>query len=286
MRVFINGISSWIGYYLGQYIGEAYPEWELIGTYRYTLPENPNNIKIEEVKIGSNLDSVELMWHYKPKVFINLTRGEQDADMMFHEQMIKTLNKINCHYAYASTFNVCDGDPNHDHSEDAPVNARSEYGIFKGQCEEMLRNHSENYSIFRFGAIHGWIPYRASRTELFLRSLQAGKTSKINDLLIQNRPFTMNVAGMIADIIANGGKGMFNLGTTDANSEVDFHRNLAKAFGYPENLIEVESSSACNAFMVPKKVFELTGDKWKKTQKELIDEIRGIPEFQKYVHSK
>ena len=135
---------------------------------------------------------------------------------------------------------------------------------------------------FRFAATHGWAPNRISRTESFLQKLKRGEKITVNTGIIQNRSFVGDLAGMIVDVALKRGQGVFHLGPITYSFEHDFLRELSLLFGYSSDLIIEGEHTPTNAYMVPEKIFELIGQKWKKLESDTLSVVTKCKELQKY----
>ena len=281
MRILVNGLTGWIGHYLAEYLHAFYPEFELLGLCRKLPPTKIERLN-SLIQIQSNLQCAKILSDLRPDVFINLGRGEAEDDFIAHQDSIEALNSFGGHYAFASSFNACDGQLLHSHLEDEPPNAHSHYGVFKGRCEEALKSNSHSFTVFRFAATHGWASNRISRTEEFLQRLVGGKSVRVARGIFQNRTFVGDLAGMIADLSVGRIQGVCNLGTEDGSDEVDFLRMLAVGFGYDASFVEEEGSNSVNAFMVPRRIYEVFGNKWRLVESNTVDRVVLSPELQKY----
>jgi dTDP-4-dehydrorhamnose reductase len=281
MRILVHGISSWIGFYVADYLAQTYPLIELIGTTRTIHNKiDSKNANIFEVK--STTDLLALVRETKPDLFLHLARGERNDDFLAHQALVDLLNELKSHYGYASSFNACDGNLVSDHHEGEKGNAHSEYGKFKARCEAELISTSASYAIFRFSQIHGWAPNRVGRTEAFLQKLQQGEMVRVNPGIVQNRAYVGDLAGMITDVIVRRGQGVFHLGPGDASDEMDFLGRIAEAFGYSRDQITVDAPTPTNAFMVPRKILEMFGNKWRRTETDTLKSVVNSPSLKRY----
>ena len=281
MKIFIQGISSWIGHYAAQYLLEHHPDLEILGSFRSRRPSFDAGM-IKLYPIDHNSESLPLLEEIRPDYFLHLARGEGPEDLRFHKNVIPVLDRLGTHYSYASSFNACDSNTDSDHLENEVAHAQTEYGRFKAACEEELIAHSKSFSIFRFSAVHGWAPNRYARTEQFLRKLQSGEEVIVDYGVKQNRIFVGHLAGMMIDATIAKGQGVFHLGPVDFSQELDFLRRIGTAFGYSEHLILEGKNTPINAFMVPNKILEMFGDKWRLSEEDTFTQIMNTAEFDKY----
>ncbi len=281
MTLFIHGISSWIGYYLTQYMQQTYPKIKIAGTYCSNKPKYKTG-KIQLFSINNNQDCPEILNNMSLKYFVNLSRGEEEHDFLAHKKLIEICNKKNIHYYYASSSNACDKNNEQVHYEDELPESQSEYGKFKARCENFLFQKSNNYAIFRFAATHGWSSYRIVRTEAFLKQLAGNETIKIPIGIIQNRTPINALTGMMGDIIMMNGQGVFHLGTFDHSEEINFLKQIAINFGYPASRIVEGDYNPFNLVTVPDKLYHYFNDKWKISETYTHQCILNTKELQKY----
>ncbi|MCB0367422.1 MAG: sugar nucleotide-binding protein [Bdellovibrionaceae bacterium] len=285
MKLFIQGISSWTAHYAIPYIRHEYPRLEMHGTFRSHRPQFEEG-HCTLYPIDRNSDCLPIVEEVRPDYFLHLARGEEDEDFVFHQNLIPILNRLGIHYSFASSFNAVDSNTETDHMENELAHAQTGYGKFKAQCENELMEKSQSFAIFRFAAVHGWAPGRLSRTESFLQKLQAGEEVTVDRGVLQNRPFVGYLACMMIDTILAEGQGVFHLGPEDASEELVFLRHLAEEFGYSQHQIIEGQLTPINAFMIPGKIYEMFGDRWRFREGDTIREIVKTPELQKYRSAK
>lgn len=281
MKIFIQGISSWVGHYAVNYLKNYHPEVEIFGSFRANRPNFEAGL-VTLSPVDQNSESLPILEELRPDFFLHLARGEEEDDLRFHQNLIPILNRLGIHYGYASSFNACDSNTDSDHLENEVAHAQTDYGKFKAACEMELIANSESFSIFRFAAVHGWAPNRVARTEQFLTKLNNGNEVTVDFGVLQNRVFVGHLAGMMVDATLGRSQGVFHLGPQDSSFELDFLRRLAGAFGYSEHLILEGKNTPVNAFMVPGKILQMAEGKWCLSEDDTISEIVKTPELQKY----
>lgn len=261
------GASGWIAHYVLQFLREHHPDVSVIHASRSNPP--PGGV-------------LGVIGKFRPRIVLNLSRGETELDFLVHRQLIEAANEVDSAYYFASSFNACDADISSPHLESKQADAESDYGMFKARCEEELIRSSKRYGIFRFSATHGWAPGEIKRTEEFLGKLSAGDCIAVDRGILQNRTAVLDLAGMMVDLMLLGVEGIMHLGSAEPTDEVDFLRMLAVAFGYPADRVREAGNDPTNAFMVPGKLYEHFGDKWKRTDEDTIGWVSQQPELQRY----
>ena len=277
----ILGASSWIGHYVLRHLTVQHPKINILalsrssGTYAGVTSIVAAN---KDLHLLGNLIDKE-----RPKYVLNLARGEDEDGFRLHTTLIDRLNAIGSHYGYASSANAVDANYLNAHTEDELPNSQSDYGTFKGKCESALSRLSQDYSVYRFSAVHGWAPNRVARTEEFLRKLKNGEEVSIMRGIIQNRCFVGDLATMMVEIMLKRGQGLFNLGTSDASEEIDFYKEMAQLFGYSEAQVVEGELNCFKAIMVPSRVFEVLGSQYKRTEAQTLAAVRAQPELKTFV---
>lgn len=279
--IFVLGASSWIGHDVCIQLQKDFSDFEIIGTYQNHRPNLP--IKLLQTHSRDYSPLVQILKTYRPKIIFNLLRGEDLDTFQLHQELCQITRDHDSYYAYFSSFNALDANLNSEHYEDEVPNAQSDYGRFKAKCEQELNNLGNNFVIFRFAATHGYAPFRLSRTESFLQKLKNGEKIVVEQGIVQNRTSTRQLALMVSSVAKNQGKGVFHLGTIEPSCEISFLQKLATSFGYEKERVEKGPENKCNAFMVPKKIFELCGDGLKFTEDEAIKDILAIKELSSYI---
>ncbi len=277
MKIAIIGCSGWIAHYLALALPGRAQRASIIGTYNSRKP----SISFPTVSL-SNADHdqmLDLLEREEVTSIVNMTRGEGEVDFAMHRKLIDFGNSHGVHYSYASSFNACDAQLEHDHNESELPSAQSEYGKFKTRCEQALSSLSKKFAIFRFSATHGWAPNRCARTEEFLKKIASGEKVIVPQGIIQNRTAVSDLAAMMAAVIATHGEGVFHLGTVDASDEVEFLKKLANEFGHDPSLVLAGDPMPTNANMVPGKVFTMFGEEFRRTERNTLLTVGKIPEL-------
>jgi len=276
---FILGASGWVGHYLVPALKRSQPDAQIYAFYRSQRPDALAPFAI----LDSPSDFFLALTEGPPATVIHLGRGEEEKDFQFHQRVIRLQNQRGSRYVYASSFNALDADVSRPHNEDDPIASQTPYGQFKGRCEKAMQEGCKLPVIFRFAATHGWAPNRKARTESFLEKLAKGEDIAMEKDIVQNRTFVGDLAEQIALLAANEkAQGIFHLGTSDSSDEVDFHREMAAAFGYRREKIIVGESSPCNAFMLMNRFKEAFPRYRIPTEKETILKTAAQPELARF----
>lgn len=280
-KILLLGSSGWVAHYLIPSLQKHISGCQILGSVVNNTPEH----NIETFKATS--DDLEVIdakiKGFSPDIIVNMTRGEDDNSFQLHKLLIESCNSNDIHYNYFSSFNALDANKEQEHYEDDLPNAQSEYGIFKAKCENELSKSSNNHSIFRFGATHGWAPNRLSRTETFLEHMLSGESLTIDTGVLQNRLATNHMAHMMAAVLEKSGEGVFHFGAVDGSEEIDFLRDLAESFGHSKEQIVEGATNVCNALMIPERTLQLIGKDYEKTEADTIHAVRHMIRLSQYL---
>lgn len=275
------GSSGWIAHYLIPSLQKQISDCNILGS-RVT---NTSEHSIENfIATSSDLEIVDQkIRSFKPDIIINMTRGEDEDAFIMHKYLIDSCKSSGVHYNYFSSFNALDANIAEEHYEDELPNAQTDYGLFKARCEEELFSNGANFSIFRFGATHGWAPNSKSRTELFLEHMLSGEALPIDTGVLQNRLATNHMADMMAAVLNKKGEGVFHFGAVDGSEEIDFLRDLAESFGHPREQVTLAGTNPCNALMIPERTLQLIGKEFEKTEADTIKAVRHMIRLSSYI---
>ncbi|WP_372655189.1 sugar nucleotide-binding protein [Halobacteriovorax sp.] len=280
-KILILGSSGWIAHYLIPSLKKEFGDCHIVGSVLNNKPEH-----LIDIFQASN-DQIEIIdeqiGNLQPDIVINMTRGEDSDAVALHKYLIEKSVSLGFHYNYFSSFNALDANIENEHYEDETPNAQTEYGEFKALCEKELTKYGDNFSIFRFGATHGWAPNSQSRTELFLEVMLSGESLTIDRGVLQNRLATNHLANMMAAVLKRKGEGVFHFGARDGSDEIDFLRNLAESFGHPREQIIEGGVNKCNALMIPERTIKLIGPEYEKSEEDTLFAIRHMIRLAQYI---
>lgn len=280
-KILILGSSGWISHYLISSLKKHFSDCHIVGSGVNHKPEHDIEFFVAENYQIEIID--EQIKKLSPNIVINMSRGEDDDGFALHKYLIESSNQLDFHYNYFSSFNALDANVETEHYEDEHPNASTEYGQFKAKCENELTKSANNFSIFRFGATHGWAPNRHSRTETFLETMLSGESMTIDTGIIQNRLATNHMADMMAAVLQKKGEGVFHFGAIDGSEEVEFLRNLAESFGHPREQIITGGQNPCNALMIPERTLQLIGKEYEKSEDDTIFAVRHMIRLAPYI---
>lgn len=230
-KVLILGASGLVGRAL---IEEFKKGYDVYGTYYSTLTTLPND-KQFQLEIQQTDKLKEIIRSIHPDIVISCLRGEFDQQFSFHKELaIELLNKRSNLYFF-STTNVFDGDYSRPHSEtDMPV-AETDYGKFKIECEEMLKEIlKEQAIIIRIPAIWG---KDSPRWNLIKESIENNKVIDMYSNLICNNLLDVKLAKQLLYIIENELKGIFHLCSVDMMAQGQFFEKILSQLAINKSIL-------------------------------------------------
>ena len=205
-KILILGASGYIGGKLMKQLGHDY---ECFGTYhQHALECNEDKMFYLDLKSYEALEG-----HLKeinPKWIISALRGDFKEQFDLHSRLAKTLSKQKeCRLIFISTANVFDGEDNKPHYERDELKAKSTYGQYKLECEQMLKETlGEQCIILRIPMVwdKGCPRVQLLQTE---SKVPAWKNLWINITTVQQ------MADYILWMMETDQKGIFHVGTSD-----------------------------------------------------------------------
>lgn len=279
-KILIYGGRSWVGFHIQRQFSSAGSE------VICTTSSDPSRLplayeKTRFVRSSGVSSSVELLEAESPDIVINLLIGTTEQDYAVHAAIAKQARENRIYYIYASSALALDGYPaNTKLEEHLCASAISEYGKFKQRCEEVLLKMGELQSlILRFSSIHGWSPYKETRTVALLGKVAAGEFIEVSRGVVQNRCTDVHLAETVHNLAMGKVTGVAHIGAGDCSEEVDFLRLLAETFGYSSESIIAAGERNVNLAVVPKKGLHPKGAI---DEAHTLRQLCAMPELKKY----
>lgn len=280
-KILILGSTSWLGSALLKRLNLNKEDYQLITTVyknRIDLDVNIEIVEAQELK-----DYQTALQTFKPNQIVNFLRGENEEGYNIHRSIIDFCNKEGSHYVFTSSALALDAYDNINLTEDLLAKSKSEYGIFKGNCEEMLYESNIDWTVLRFSSLQGYCSHKDTRNEAFLKRLFNGENIFVDSGVIQNRMFVDDMILIVEKVIEMTIKGIIHIGTIDTSDEIDFLRKQATLFGYnPERIQESGNQRNVNLNCIPSKIHELFGEDFMLYEDNTLERINSIKEFDKY----
>jgi dTDP-4-dehydrorhamnose reductase len=222
-KVLILGASGLVGRAL---IEEFRDGFDLYGTYSSTLTSLPEGKQLK-LELQQTDKLREMIRSIKPDIVISCLRGEFEHQLKFHKELAMELRESSSRLYYFSTTNVFDGDYSKPHSEtDIPI-AESDYGNFKIECENMLKEIlGERAMMIRIPAIWG---KNSPRWNLIKESIKKNIVIDVYSNLVCNNLLDVQLAKQLRFIIINKLKGIFHLVSEDMMTQGQFYEQIINA---------------------------------------------------------
>ena len=275
-RVLVLGARSWIGFRLTEAMRRLDPGVKVTGTSR-SAPRDGAFLEADDLP-----DFDVAIRELRPDAVVNLLRGEDAKGRAIHGGIASLCAGLGIHYTFASSALALDGYRRTELTEDLPPCSETPYGVFKAACELDLRRIGGEWLVLRFASIHGWSPWKPSRTEAFLARLAGGETVTVDRGVLQNRLEDRVFAEAVAQAVLDRRTGTLHLGATDCSEELDFLRRLAVAFGQPSGLVVPGGDRAVNLVVWPRRLFDLYPGRFERTEAQTIDGELSCPELRQY----
>jgi UDP-glucose 4-epimerase len=250
VRAIVTGGAGFIGSHLADALLEREDEvWVVDNLASGKLENVPDEASLVEHDVREPLDELfedvqpELCFHLAAQADVgtSVERPDYDADVnvIGTVRVLEAARRHGTHVVFASTggaiYGECDG-PAPEQAERRPV---SPYGISKLSGEEYLagwnRLHGAHHVALRFANVYG--PRQEPSLEggviaIFMERMKAGAPTQIFGDGLQTRDFVY-VADVVAAVLAgaNGGPGVFNIGTGLETSVLDLHRLCREVTG-------------------------------------------------------
>lgn len=249
----ILGGRSWVGFCLTRELVKS--GWAVISTTSRDTVDLAQFFSENScfVRVDKDQELAVLIGAVRPTVVVNLLIGIDETSFALHQAAAGAAEEISALYVYSSSAMALDGyEMEQVLVEDLPPRSNSEYGRFKATCELDLKQRTGLQSlILRFASIHGWTPWKDSRTVSLLKRLQLGETVSVDQGIVQNRMSDKFLAETIVSLIRRQSLGVAHIGTADSSEEIDFLKRLAVAFGYSNRNIVPGRIKLVNLNVVP-----------------------------------
>ncbi|MDM5329026.1 sugar nucleotide-binding protein [Neobacillus sp. CF12] len=220
-KILILGGSGLVGRSL---INELRDGYEVYGTYSSKIITNLPDDKQFQLDVQEISKMMELISSIQPDSIISCIRGEFGQQLKFHKELAKVVRNSNSNLYYFSTTNVFDGDFSKPHTETYIPIAESEYGNFKIDCENILKEIlDEKVQIIRIPAIWG---KDSPRWNSIKESIRNSKEIEVYSNLECTNLLDVQLARQLRFIIENNLKGIFHLGSVDTMTQSQFYEKL------------------------------------------------------------
>jgi len=276
MRIFITGGSGLLGNKLAEIsinLGH-----EVYCGYKKNMPEFGKAVKIDLMhpETLSVLKEImpEVIVHSAAITDVDRCEIERDLAMKVNAESTKVIaeisRKIEAFLIYISTDYVFDGEKGM-YSENDGTNPINFYGYTKLLGEKFCRD----FCIARTCVIYG-VREAGEKTNFALwliKKLERGESVKVVTDQFVTPTLNTNLAKMLLDIAEKRFQGIFHLSGATRLSRFDFAKELAREFGFDENLIIPAKMDEMKWIAKRPKDSSLNTEKAKKLLKEKPYEI-------------
>lgn len=268
MKVFILGISGWIGNSLQKRLKAK--GIEVAGSWCYTKPPHP--VKGVQFNQQDPVPLFKFLDIWQPDVVIHLLEGLTEDAFRLHAQLCDKAKNDHFNYTYLSASASLDR--SEDKSDKAEPKASSRYGQFKASCEQIMAN-VPNSLIVRSATCHGAAEHKSTRTTDFFDHLKNGEEIFFPDLLVQNRVWIEDLTTELTDLTLDKKTGCVHIAGSEGSNELEFRKDLAEAFGYKPSLVTCGEHSEANLSLDSSNNQVLSN-------KDLIQKLLNDPLLQEY----
>jgi dTDP-4-dehydrorhamnose reductase len=237
-KILILGASGLVGKAL---IEEIKDVCDLYGTYFSSSVTNLPKDKHFKLDVHEVSKLKELIHFINPDAIVSCLRGDFDRQLEFHKELASELENSKSRVYYFSTANVFDGDYSRHHSETDEPFAESEYGKFKINCENALKEKLNHRAvIIRIPAIWG---KNSPRMNSIKESIENNQIIDVYRDLECNNLLDTQLAKQLRFIIENQLTGTFHLGAVDMMAHGEFFEKIVNAISPGKSILKFNSLS-------------------------------------------
>lgn len=231
-KVLLTGSSGLVGQAMERTLRE---EYQVIPAAGHSKPEGGYCLPVEDPE-----GLLEVLRREDPDIVISTVRGDYQAQMVFHETLADWLTGKEKRLLYVSTANVFDGNLSQPWTEADPPAAESDYGVFKQNCEAMLRRKlGEQLIIFRLPSV--WAA-DCPRVRALKAHSQNGELHHTICGDAVNVTITKQVADYAKYVLDHDLGGIFHVGTTDTVDYFAFEKLVCETLGIVPPEFEIEEA--------------------------------------------
>ena len=187
----------------------------------------------------------------KPDILINcaaynlVDKGEEDRKNCYltntqgAENLAKICSEINCKIVHYSTDYIFDGKKNIPYTENDIPNPLNYYGKTKLEGESKIKEHSENYLIFRVSWLYG--QGKNNFVMKFLNWAKNNDTLKIAENEVSIPTSAKRVAEISLKALSDGIMGLYHLTNSGYVSRYGFALKIKQILKLKNNIVPVSS---------------------------------------------
>lgn len=199
---------------------------EIYGTYHSKVPRLKDGVKRFYLDIKTPEALILWLEENKPSYVISCLRGDFEDQLELHKQLAEKIQHTNTKLLFFSTANVFDGDLSRIHYEDDKTMAKSDYGRFKAECEDIIREILPNDSVIvRLPMV---LDYDCKRIRDLKKAAKEGSAFTLYNNLHLNIETARSVARKTLRIIESKQSGLYHFGTSDEISHKAMYEQLSE----------------------------------------------------------
>lgn len=217
---------------VGQAISAAlYNSCQVIPTAGHHEMENGYRLSVDDAE-----QLLGILERENPGTVISSIQGDYQAQMIFHSKLANWLAGKEKRLLYISTANVFDGNLSRPWTEaDTPM-PKSDYGVFKRDCEAMLSKLlRKQLAIFRLSTV--W-DFNCPRIQQLETDSHSGKSHCTYSGIMVNITYAKQIGIYAKYVLEHDLHGIFHVGTTDTVDYFDFEKKICETLGIkPPNFV-------------------------------------------------
>lgn len=271
-KILILGGSGLVGRALMYEFKDGY---EVYGTYSSKFITSLPKDRQFQLNIQDIIKMREIISSIQPDSVISCIRGEFDQQLKFHKELAQVLRVMKSNLYFFSTTNVFDGDFSKPHTETDKTIAESDYGNFKIDCENILKDIlDDRVKVIRIPAIWG---KDSPRWNSMKESIRNNNQIDVYSNLECNNLSDVQLAIQLRFIIENKLKGIFHLGSVDTMTQSQFYEQLLNGMGAEMNLLKNNTylDSSNTYYFALKSTRDDIPDFLQTTNREIISYLMG-----------
>ncbi len=220
-KVLVVGASGLVGQALVKDLKTS-ESFEVYSTYFNN--KHSNDRKAYKLDIEDLSDITEIITSVKPHIIVSSLRGDFNKQMDLHVFMADYLKRTGGSLYYCSTANVFDNDFSRAHYEEDLLNAKTDYGLFKCECEKTLTNIlGDQLCIMRLPQVWG---RNSRRVKELIEAIKENTEIVLYPKLEINTITDIELSRQIVYLIEKGVNNRVHFGSCDSVTHKDFYMQL------------------------------------------------------------
>lgn len=244
-KVLLIGGNSLVGRLMATSLEDDY---QIVLTAGHHNPEGGYCLTVEDPD-----KLMEILIREDPHIIISSVRGNFTAQMNFHKVLAEWIAGKPKRLLYISTANVFDGNFSRPWTEEDIPTPKSEYGIFKRDCELMLsRILGRQLIVFRLSFV--WSSKCPRVQKLNLDSHNGEQHCTYANYMI-NVTFGNQIGSYAKYVLSHNLSGVFHVGTTDLVNYFSFEKMICKVLNMqqPDFVTEIAARKKVAAVLPSRK---------------------------------